>query len=58
MAQLLGDERCTAAILEFLAMTEVGMRGREERQIASDEDDGGERIREDEEEASSDDEGG
>jgi hypothetical protein len=27
MAQLFGDERCTAAILEFLAMTEVGMRG-------------------------------
>jgi hypothetical protein len=28
MAQLFGDERCTAAILEFLATTEVGMRGR------------------------------
>jgi hypothetical protein len=26
MAQLFGDERCTAAILEFLAPTEVGVR--------------------------------
>jgi hypothetical protein len=28
MAQLFGDERCTAAILEFLATMEVGLRGR------------------------------
>jgi hypothetical protein len=29
MAQRLGDEKCTTAILEFLATTEVGMRGRQ-----------------------------
>jgi hypothetical protein len=28
MTQLFGDERCTAAILEFLGTTEVGLRGR------------------------------
>jgi hypothetical protein len=36
MAQLFGDERCTAAILEFLATTEVGVRGR--RRFMGDED--------------------
>jgi hypothetical protein len=30
MAHLFGDERCTPAILEFLATTEVGLRGRRE----------------------------
>jgi ribonuclease HI len=39
MAQLLGDERCTAALLEFLATTEVGLRGQVARQIAGVEDD-------------------
>jgi ribonuclease HI len=41
MAQLFGDERCTAAILEFLATTEVGLslRGQVARQIAGVEDD-------------------
>jgi hypothetical protein len=39
MAQLFGDERCTAAILEFLATTEVGLRGR----LRADEPGGGER---------------
>jgi hypothetical protein len=28
MAQLFGDHRCTPAILEFLAQTEVGVTGR------------------------------
>jgi hypothetical protein len=31
MAQLFGDERCTPAILEFLATTEVGARCRSVR---------------------------
>jgi ribonuclease HI len=35
MTQLFGDERCTAAILEFLATTEVGVRGR--RRLMGDE---------------------
>jgi hypothetical protein len=39
IAQLIGDERCTAAILEFLQTTEVGMRGRCRR--AGSEDPGG-----------------
>jgi hypothetical protein len=39
MAQLFGDERCTAAILEFLATTKVGVRGRVDRPIAGVEDD-------------------
>jgi ribonuclease HI len=39
MAQLFGDERCTAAILEFLATTKVGVRGRVDRQITDVEDD-------------------
>jgi hypothetical protein len=48
MAQLFGDERCTAAILEFLATTEVGLRGRKARQLAGDG-----RREEDDEEAQS-----
>jgi hypothetical protein len=36
MTQLFEDERCTAAILEFLAMTEVGVRGR--RRLMGEED--------------------
>jgi hypothetical protein len=32
MAQLFRDERCTAAFLEFLAATEVGLRGRRLRE--------------------------
>jgi hypothetical protein len=41
MAQLFGDERCTAAILEFLATTEVGVRvcGRVDRPHGEAEDD-------------------
>jgi phosphopantothenoylcysteine synthetase/decarboxylase len=55
MAQFFGDERCTAAILEFLATTEVGLRGRKARQIAGDEDNRGERTGEDEDEEDDDD---
>jgi hypothetical protein len=36
MTQLFEDERCTAAILEFLATTEVGVRGR--RRLMGEED--------------------
>jgi hypothetical protein len=39
MAQLFGDERCRAAILEFLATTKVGVRGQVARPIAGAEDD-------------------
>jgi ribonuclease HI len=39
MAQLFGDARCTAAILEFLETTEVGVRGQVARPIAGAEDD-------------------
>jgi hypothetical protein len=41
MAQLFGDERCTAAILEFLATTKVGVRvrGRVDRPNGKAEDD-------------------
>jgi hypothetical protein len=39
MAQLFGDERCTAAILEFLATTKVGVRGQVARPIVGAEDD-------------------
>jgi hypothetical protein len=42
MAQLFGDERCTAAILEFLATTKVGVRGRAGRPRAGVEDDAAE----------------
>jgi hypothetical protein len=44
MAQLFGDERCTAAILEFLATTEVVLRlgGRKARLLAGDDDSGDE----------------
>jgi hypothetical protein len=42
MAQLFGDERCTPAILEFLAQTEVGTTGRlQARRFGSGEDSGG-----------------
>jgi ribonuclease HI len=46
MAQLFGDERCTAAILEFLATTEVGVRvrGRVDRPHGEAEDDEAEDI--------------
>jgi hypothetical protein len=46
MAQLFGDERCTAAILEFLATTKVGLSGRRFRE----EEPGGEESGESEEE--------
>jgi hypothetical protein len=38
MVQLFGDERRTAAILEFLATMEVGLSGRKARQMAVEED--------------------
>jgi hypothetical protein len=38
------DERSTAAIVEFLATTEIGLRSRQARQMAGcDEDDSGEK---------------
>jgi hypothetical protein len=40
MAQLFGDERCTAAILGFLRTTDAGVRGGEERRLEVGEDDG------------------
>jgi hypothetical protein len=40
MAQLFGDERCTAAILDFLRMTDAGVRGGEARRLEVGEDDG------------------
>jgi ribonuclease HI len=49
MAQLFGDERCTAAILDFLRTTDVGVRrGGTERRL--DEEDGGAEWTEDEDE--------
>jgi hypothetical protein len=36
MAQLFGDERCTAAIVEFLGTTEVGLRGQYRREGSDD----------------------
>jgi hypothetical protein len=41
MAQLFGDERCTPAILEFLAQTEVGLTGRLRSDLEGGGDDGG-----------------
>jgi hypothetical protein len=41
MAQRFGDEKCTTAILEFLATTEVGMRGRHRTDRMEEEDPGG-----------------
>jgi ribonuclease HI len=43
MATLFGDQRCTAAILEFLENTEVGLRGQAQRMTVM-ESDGGERA--------------
>jgi hypothetical protein len=40
MVLLFGDERCTAAILEFLATTAVGLRGGRAWQLEGDEEDG------------------
>jgi ribonuclease HI len=40
MAQLFGDERCTAAILDFLRTTEVGVRRGKERHLEEGEEDG------------------
>jgi hypothetical protein len=54
MAQLFGDERCTAAILDFLRTTDVGVRrGGTERRLEvgeDDEEDGGAEWTEDEDE--------
>jgi hypothetical protein len=36
MAQLFGDERCTAAILDFLGTTDVGLRRGKERRLEVD----------------------
>jgi hypothetical protein len=38
MAQPFGDEGCTAAILEFLAMTEMGTRGRQRVECMGEDD--------------------
>jgi hypothetical protein len=40
MAQLFGDERCIAAILDFPRTTDVGVRGGKERRLEVGEDDG------------------
>jgi hypothetical protein len=40
MAQLFGDERCTAAILNFLRTTDVGLRRGKEQRLEVGEDDG------------------
>jgi hypothetical protein len=40
MPHLFGDERCTAAILDFLRTTDVGLRRGKERRAEVDEDDG------------------
>jgi hypothetical protein len=42
MTQLFGDERCTAAILEFPRTTEVGMRGRRRLMVEEEAEDSGE----------------
>jgi hypothetical protein len=54
MTQLFGDERCTTAILEFLATTEVGVRGR--RRLMGEEDYGEEGTGGDSDEAEDGDE--
>jgi hypothetical protein len=54
MTQLFGDERCTTAILEFLATTEVGVRGR--RRLMGEEDYGEEGAGGDSDEAEDGDE--
>jgi hypothetical protein len=43
MTQLFGDERCTAAILEFLGTTEVGARGRRRLMVEEEAEDSDER---------------
>jgi hypothetical protein len=45
MAQLFGDEKYTASILEFLATTEMGMRGRHRTNITVGNFDGPEKRR-------------
>jgi hypothetical protein len=40
MAQLFGDERVSAAILDFLRTTDVGVRRDKERRLEVGEDDG------------------
>jgi hypothetical protein len=40
MAQLFGDESCTAAILDFLRTTDVGLRRGKERRLELGADDG------------------
>jgi hypothetical protein len=42
MTQLFGDERCTAAILEFLGTKEVGVRGRRRLMVEEEAEDSGE----------------
>jgi hypothetical protein len=57
MAQLFGDKRYTAAVLGFLATTEVSLRGRSARQEAAgitEEDDKRKHIREEGEEGGQD----
>jgi hypothetical protein len=62
MAQLFGDERCTAAILDFLRTTDVGVRrGGTERRLEMGEDyeeDGGADWTEDEDEGEAQSEAG
>jgi hypothetical protein len=51
MAQLFGDESCTAPILDFLRTTDVGLRRGKERRLelgADDGEDGGAEWTEDE----------
>jgi hypothetical protein len=61
-AQLFGDERCTAAILDFLRTTDVGVRrGGTERRLEmgeDDEEDGGAEWTEDEDEGEAQSEAG
>jgi hypothetical protein len=52
--QVFGDKRCTAAILDFLAATEVGLRDRRLQQAVEEADGGGEETRNEED----DDDGG
>jgi hypothetical protein len=53
IAQRFGGERCTAAILELLATTEVGLRGRKTRQLTGEEDARAERTEQAEQEGES-----
>jgi hypothetical protein len=54
MAQLFGDERCTAAILEYLSTTEPGLRCG--RRLMGEEDHGKEGTSDDSDEAEDDEE--